>query len=74
MPVSDARLCCTVLLLVIQLLNIVETRHCLSLMPVSAARFIIGNTVVKYRRVKALPISNARLCYTVLLIGITVVK
>jgi len=34
MPVSNARFCCTVLL--------------------------IGNTVVKYRKVKALPVSNAR--------------
>jgi len=35
------------------------------LMPVSYARFcctvlLIGNTVVKYRKVKALPVSNAR--------------
>ena len=36
--------------------------------------YLIGVTVVKYRRDKALPVSDARFCCTGLLIGITVVK
>ena len=36
--------------------------------------YLIGVTVVKYRRDKALPVSAAHLCSTVLVIGNTVVK